>query len=174
MKNKEQSMRLATAVLVGGVLMLGVFLGALAFMWFGLGPRFAFEGEGPMASVPWTIGMLLGVELGCLLAGWGAKRLAGNRSPMAIGILLGLLVVWGVATWNASRNAATRKLPDGKTIQSLSFAEAGEYSVSPFWFPLAMLPTGIGGLLLGGILAKSIPRRAAFGERLVPLDGERR
>jgi MFS family permease len=115
MKNKEQSMRLATAVLVGGVLMLGVFLGALAFMWFGLGPRFAFEGEGPMASVPWTIGMLLGVELGCLLAGWGATRLAGNRSPMAIGILLGLLVVWGVATWNASRNAATRKLPDGKT-----------------------------------------------------------
>ena len=167
-------MRLAIAVLVGGVLMLGVFLGALAFMWFGLGPRFAFEGEGPMASVPWTIGMLLGVELGCLLAGWGATRLAGSRSPIAIGILLGLLVVWGVATWNGSRSGAMRKLPEGKTIATLSFAEAGEYSDSPFWFPLAMLPTGIGGLLLGSILAKSMPRRAAFGERIDPLDGERR
>jgi len=127
-----------------------------------------------MASVPWTIGMLLGVELGCLLAGWGATRLAGSRSPVAIGMLLGLLVVWAVATWSGSRSGAMKKLPEGKTIATLSFAEAGEYSVSPFWFPLAMVPTGIGGLLLGSILAKSMPRRAAFGERIDPLDGERR
>jgi uncharacterized membrane protein YfcA len=127
-----------------------------------------------MASVPWTIGMLLGVELGCLLAGWGATRLAGNRSPIAIGMLLVLLGVWAVATWNGSRGGATRKLPEGKTIATLSFVEAGEHSVSPFWFPLAMLPTGIGGLLLGSFLAKSMPRRAAFGERIVPLDGENR
>jgi hypothetical protein len=62
-------------------------------------------------------------------------------------------VVSIVTQWNAQ----PLPLPDGKTPQNLTFAEAGQYAISPDWYNVAIVVVGLIGAWFGGRLARPAP-----------------
>lgn len=127
-------MRNLLAVVLGLVLMVTLSVANIALMWFSLGWTFAFSGTGPEASSGWCVGMMVGGAVAALLGGVVCRKVSVQESSLP-GIVLVLvavgLAVSGLVMGNSVEAA---KLPAGKVVGELSFAEASEYAVSPPWF----------------------------------------
>jgi hypothetical protein len=123
---------------------LGMFL-AIVAMWAGLGSKFAFEGTGPNASSGWAAGMLAGSFLGSLWSGWAASVIF-RREPRWAGLVtMSAAVLFTAVVVGLGISQTPRPLPDGKTPSSFSFAEAGEFAVSPVWYFAALGPVNLVG-----------------------------
>lgn len=144
--------RALIAVVLGVFVMVAVNMLGIAGMWFGLGWRFAFEGEGPRASIAWIFGMLAGGLFGTFVGGYLCAWMSGGRrrgaliSLSCVALLMALL---GAMMGNAPKQS---RLPEGKTVGDLSFAEAGEYAVSPPWYYVTCGILGPVCVWLGGRL----------------------
>jgi hypothetical protein len=131
-------MRGLAGVVVGLLAMLLLSVLNLAGMWFGLGWEFAFEGEGPRASWGWVMGMLFGGCLSAYLGGRVCGEIAGAGRGFAVPVLCLFAVGLAVAGSAMGRREGESRLPEGKSASQLSFAEAGEYAVSPGWYYVAI------------------------------------
>ena len=130
-------MRNVFAVVLGLLLMAALSIANIALMWFSLGWTFAFSGTGPEASSGWCSGMLVGGAVAALSGGVVCRKVSVQQSSLP-GIVLVLvavgLAVSGLVMGNSVEAA---RLPAGKGVGELSFAEASEYAVSPRWFHYA-------------------------------------
>ena len=130
-------MRNLLAVVLGLMLMLTLSVANIALMWFSLGWKFAFSGTGPEASSGWCAGMLVGSAAAALLGGVVCRTVSRQLStrPGIVLVLVAVgLAVSGLIMGNSVQAA---RLPAGKVVGDLSFAEASEYAVSPNWFHYA-------------------------------------
>ena len=74
-----------------------------------------------------------------------------NQKRTIIGLLT-LMFILAVITAALQMSAPVVPLPDGKTIGSLTFAEAGQYARSPNWYNIAIIFVGMAGVITGAKL----------------------
>ncbi len=137
--------RMVVAFVIAFAMQVLSLLLAVMTMWFGFGPRFAFSGDGPLASTFWVLGMLMGCFVGsccgAAICSWIFRRSShrGRWISTAAAACFLCLVISGRVTH------VPTALPEGKGIDDLSFAEAGDYAVTPDWyFPTAGLMCIVG------------------------------
>jgi hypothetical protein len=132
-------MRVVFAVLLGAVAIVLGSLANIAAMWFLLGSQFAFAGNGPVASSGWCLGMLVGGSAAALAGGSLCRFVAGGKSCGAGHVLVAVTLLLAISGIAMGKSANDAMLPEGKQVAELSFMEASEYAVSPFWFHAANL-----------------------------------
>jgi hypothetical protein len=147
------------SAILGYVLMVVISLVGIAATWFGLGNRFAFIGDTNQASMGWSWIQLGIAFIAAIIAGAVATRVAGPSARLGIAILMAMLIGLGALSLFFALNAAPTPLPEGKTIDTLTFTEAGQYARSPTWYHLAVVVIGSIGLLLG--FAQQLPAALA-------------
>lgn len=145
------------SAIAGYFLMVIVVLSCIAATWFTLGNRFAFEGESRTASLGWSVIQLVAGGLGAIAAGALAAWLAGPKHSLAIRILIGMILVLGILNAVLALGVTPPPLPEGKTLDSLNFSEAGQYARSPTWYLFAVVIAGVAGIWMGGRLATTKP-----------------
>lgn len=139
---------------IAGYLSMTVFVvTSIAITWFGLGPEFAFQGDSVAASTGWSLIILAAGFVAAIVGGLVASLVAGkaNQKRTIIG-LLSLMCILGTMTAAFQMITPVVPLPDGKTIATLTFAEAGQYARSPNWYNVAIIFVGIAGVLTGAKL----------------------
>jgi len=138
------------AALAAGFLAIatGMFL-AIVAMWAGLGAKFAFEGTGSNASSGWAAGMLAGCFLGSLCSGFAVPVMFRREPRWGVLVTMSVAVLFTAVVIGLRISQSPRRLPDGKTSSSLSFAEAGEFAVSPLWYFAALGPVNLVGAACG-------------------------
>ena len=141
------------------VVFFAIQIASLALMWFSLGSRFAFSGDGPVASDGWCMGMLAGTTLGSFVAGLvlavGGKP-NGARLCLALALILCALNAYGAVTVGERLAANSRMDVD---LESITFAEAGNFAVSPEWYyGLALFANGA-AVVAGGRLVRNGSQR---------------
>lgn len=143
-------MRTVLAVIAGYVVMVaGVLLG-IAVIWFSLGAKFAFDGNTAEASIGWSMTMLIAGFMAAVVGGIAAGKVAGEtRRSAATKGLVGLIVVFGMLTVITQLMSAPAPLPEGKTIENLTFTEAGQYARSPTWYNVGIVVVGVAGVIVG-------------------------
>lgn len=152
--------RLIVAPIVGYIVMVIVVILGITVVWFSMGPEFAFDGESVIASLPWTISMLVSGLIAAIVGGFVASLIGGrNFARKAVIALAALVLVMGIVTIIAQMNFERPVLADGRSVADLSFAEAGQYAVSPSWYNYAIVVVGIIGVLIGGNMKKHEPVR---------------
>ena len=129
--------------------LLGLSLfGCIVTMWFSGGSDFAFEGNGPEASIGWVFGMLFGCFVGSwaagivgrLIVGWtGAKSLRATTAAVVLFLMFNIFARW---------MQGPVSLPEGKSVGDLTFSEAGDYAVTPLWYFPSAFAACAGGLRL--------------------------
>lgn len=146
--------RAIISALAGYVIMVVFVLLGIVVVWFSLGNRFAFVGDTNMASVGWCLCNLLGGAIAAKISGWATTKMGGDQGVLAVRILIGIVLVLGVLTLAMQFASEPKPLPAGKTIESLTFAEAGQYAVSPTWYNVAIMVVGVVGILGGHSIAR--------------------
>ncbi len=147
-------MRHLLAVVLALVIVIAVGVANIALMWFTLGWKFAFSGEGPEASLGWCAGMLVGGAVGSLLGGFCCRKLSADKSAAPVWALIALAVLLALQGLAVRKNVSDSTLPEGKTVGELTFLEASEYAVSPRWFHVANLLVGPGFIWCGSRLGR--------------------
>lgn len=145
--------RAILSAILGYVTMVIVILGGIAATWFGLGNRFAFVDDTNQASLGWSSLQLVSGFAAACLGGWVAARVAAGRANLAIKILTGLILVLGLVSLGMHLAIAPLPLPEGKTIDSLTFTEAAEFARSPVWYDAVIILVGILGIRVGAAVA---------------------
>lgn len=151
----EHVIQLARAVLflvIAFAVFMVVQISSLAPMWLAFGSRFAFAGEGPMASSGWCIGMLAGSTAAAFFSGLGLARFGGvqrQRLCAVFAVLLCVLHAYGAATVTerVAANAAMEV-----DLDTMSFSQAGEFAVSPAWYHAVALISNAAAAVAGGRL----------------------
>ncbi len=148
-------LRTILAVIGGYVVMVCFVILGIATVWFGMGNSFAFVGETSEASLGWSLLILAAGFIASIAAGIVATLIAGqmNRQNATRG-LMGLIVGLGLLTAVMNLMKEPKTLPQGKTIQDLSFVEAGEFAHSPTWYDFAIIGAGVAGVLIGSSFVK--------------------
>lgn len=141
--------RAILSAIAGYVVMVFVVIGGIALTWYGLGNRFAFVGDTNDASLGWSLIQLLNGAFAAALGGYAAMNLGGAKGPLASRILLGMLVLLGLLSLSMALNATPPPMPEGKTIDSLTFTEAGQFARSPTWYHFAIVAVGCAGVWVG-------------------------
>lgn len=67
---------------------------------------------------------------------------------------MGIIIVLGTLTLVMQVASEPKPLPEGKTIDTLTFSEAGQYAVSPTWYNAAIIVVGVIGILGGHSIAR--------------------
>lgn len=143
-------MRAAIAIILGYVVMVIVVMLGIAATWFSLGAEFAFDDETFGASTGWSLIMLLAGFIAAIVGGITAAIVAGpQKRPVAIKGLVGLIIALGLLTLIMQLTATPAPIPEGKTIENLTFAEAGQYAVSPTWYNVGIIIVGAAGVIVG-------------------------
>lgn len=145
--------RAILSAILGYLTMVIVILGGIAATWFGLGNRFAFVDESNQASLGWCAIQLVSGLVAACLGGWVAARLAAGRANLAIRILTGVILVLGVVSLATHLAVAPPPLPEGKTIDSLTFTEAAGFARYPIWYDVVILLVGVLGIRVGAAVA---------------------
>jgi hypothetical protein len=143
-------LRAIASAILGYVVMAAGVIGGIAALWFSLGSRFAFADNSSMASTQWSVATLLMGFLAALVGGSVATKAGGPVAQRAVRILVILLLVLGTAQWVMQFDRAPAPLPPGKTLDDLTFMEAGQYAVSPSWYNAAIVLVGAVGVAIGG------------------------
>jgi hypothetical protein len=152
-------MRTVIAVIVGYVVMVLVVMMGIAVTWFTLGAKFAFDGDTIGASTGWSLVMMLAGFIAAIAGGLTAALIAGKARQLgAVKGLVALIVVFGVLTVVMQMMATPLPLPEGKTIENLTFAEAGQYARSPTWYNIGIIVVGVTGVMVG---SKMLGRRTS-------------
>jgi hypothetical protein len=145
--------RAISSAILGYVTMVIVILGGIAATWFGLGNRFAFVDNTNQASLGWSLLQLVSGLVASCLGGWVAARVAASRANLAIKIFTGLILVLGLLSLAMHLAVTPPPLPEGKTIDSLTFTEAAEFARSPVWYDAVIILVGILGIRVGAAIA---------------------
>jgi hypothetical protein len=158
--------RAILSAVTGYFLMAAICMAGIAATWFGLGNRFAFVGDTNEASLGWSL-IQLGVGfVAAWIAGIVATRIAGPQARMGIALLLAIILGLGGLLWYMTANSPLQALPEGKSIDTLSFAEAGEYARNPSWYYPAIIGVGCLGILIG--FAQQLPSLLAEDKSQAP------
>lgn len=80
-------------------------------------------------------------------------RVAGDRASLAIKILTAAILVLGLVSLAMHLAITPRPLPDGKTIDSLTFTEAAEFARHPVWYDAVIIVIGVLGIRVGAAVA---------------------
>jgi hypothetical protein len=145
-----------SAVLGYVVMVICVLLG-IATVWFAMGPQFAFDGESVNASVNWSLSMIGCGLIAAMIGGFVAAKTAGSSRSRALQCLIALVIVLGLVTFVMQRSSEPQPLPEGMTIETLTFQDAGKYAVSPTWYNVAIVIVGVIGVWIGGRMAGAPP-----------------
>ncbi|MFN7629007.1 MAG: hypothetical protein ACK5PZ_19440 [Pirellula sp.] len=153
--------RAILSAVVGYILMVAISIAGVAATWFGLGPRFAFVGETNQASLGWSL-----LQLGCgciaaIAAGALTTKLAGKEHAKGLQIFVAMLVFLGLLSLITTTYSNPTELPPGKTIDTLSFSEAGQYARSPLWYLIAIIFVVCAGAKIGSLVSVSREPKAA-------------
>jgi len=153
--------RTILSAVAGYILMVAISVSGVAATWFGFGPRFAFVGETNQASLGWSL-----LQIGCgliaaMAAGALTTKIAGKDHARGLQILLGMLVFLGLLSLVTASYSNPTELPQGKTIDTLSFSEAGQYARSPLWYLVAIIFVVCAGAKIGSILSLKRNQQAA-------------
>jgi hypothetical protein len=149
--------RAIVSAIAGYALMVVLVMSCIAATWFTLGNRFAFDGESRTASLGWSLIQLVAGAISAIAGGALTAWLAGPHRALAVRILIGIMLILGVLNAAMSLGVAPPPMPEGKTLESLSFAEAGQYARSPTWYLFAIVVAGVAGVWSGGRLAATQP-----------------
>ncbi len=145
------SVRALVAFLLSFFLLGLSLFGCIVTMWFSGGSDFAFEGNGPDASIGWVFGMLVGCFVGSWAAGIVGRLVVGRNGAKSLRVTTAAVVLFLMFNVLARWMQGPVSLPDGKGVADLTFSEAGDYAVTPLWyFPLAFAACA-GGLRLASI-----------------------
>ena len=142
----------AVVVFLLSFFLLGLSLfGCIVTMWFSGGSAFAFEGNGPEASIGWVFGMLFGCFVGSWAAGMVGRLVGGRNGSNSLRATTAAVVLFLMFNMLARGMQGPVSLPEGKGVADLTFSEAGDYAVTPLWyFPLAFAACA-GGLRLSSV-----------------------
>jgi len=140
--------RAILSAILGYAMMVALVISGIAATWYGLGNRFAFEGDTHHASLGWSLIQLGLGFVAAFLASTVAIQAAGPNARLAVGILLSMLFLLGILTFVLAIQATPAALPEGKTIDDLTFVEAGQFAQSPPWYHLAIVIVGCLGVLV--------------------------
>lgn len=143
-------MRTVAAVVAGYVTLFMLTAITFSILFLATGRGFAWDPGTTRASMQW---MAVAVILGAIAAfagGWVAGRI--GRSFRAVVSLAVLVVILGIVS-AVMMSGATRELPSGRTIDSLTVMEAAQYTTQPDWYNYFVPFIAAGAALLGGYLA---------------------
>lgn len=145
--------RALLSAVLGYVVMVIVILGGIAATWFGLGNRFAFVGDTNQASLGWSLLQLASGLAAACVGGWLTARVAGGRASLAIKILTAVILTLGMISLVAHLTIVPPPMPEGKTIDSLTFTEAAEFARYPVWYDAVIILVGVVGIRVGASVA---------------------
>jgi hypothetical protein len=145
--------RTILSAVAGYVLIVAISIAGVAATWFGLGPRFAFVGETNQASLGWSLLQLGSGLIAAMAAGALTTKLAGKDHAKGLQILLGMLVFLGLLSLVTTSYSNPTELPQGKTVDTLTFSEAGQYARSPLWYLVAIIFVVCAGATIGSRLS---------------------
>lgn len=149
------------SAIAGYVIMVFVVVGGIALTWYGLGNRFAFVGDTNEASLGWSLIQLLNGGIAAALGGCAAMYLGQGQGPLASRILLGMVLLLGGVSLAMALQANPPPMPEGKTIDSLTFTEAGQFARSPTWYHFAIVAVGCAGVWIGSRCSPRLPNAVA-------------
>ena len=134
-------------------MMVAVTMICITAAWALLGGGFAFRGGTTEPSTVWSImncvfGAGAGIAGGIVAAAVGKQT---TRIPEIA--LAGLVLVLGLAMAVVTLGAAPSELPQGKTVEDLTFFEAGNVVRSPDWYNFTIPCIGAAAVLLGANFA---------------------
>jgi hypothetical protein len=72
-----------------------------------------------------------------------------------------MLVFLGLLSLITTTYSNPTELPPGKTIDTLSFSEAGQYARSPLWYLIAIIFVVCAGAKIGSLVSVSREPKAA-------------
>ncbi len=149
--------RAVLSAVLGYFVMVAICMIGIALTWYSFGNRFAFSGDTMLASTPWSLIQLAFGFLAAWMGGSIAIRTAGSsRARQTILILTIAIIGLGLLNLALQLRMTVPPLPEGKTIDTLTFMDAGQYSISPWWFNVAIIFVGIAGLWIA--LAQHLPK----------------
>ena len=149
--------RASLSAIAGYVIMVFVVVGGSAVTWYGLGNRFAFVGDTNEASLGWSLLQLLTGGFAAAVGGYAAMYLGRDNGPLASRILLGMVLVLGGLSMLMALQATPQPMPEGKSIDSLTFTEAGQFARSPTWYHFAIVVVGCAGVWIGSRCCPRVP-----------------
>jgi|GEM_PF-3088593 len=158
---KLPMVRAILSAVAGYILLVAISISGVAATWFGLGPRFAFVRETNQASLGWSMLQLACGCIAAMAAGALTTKLAGKDHAKGLQVLLGMLVFLGLLSLLVTSYSDPTELPQGKTIDTLSFQEAGYYARSPLWYLVAIIFVVCVGAKIGSRLSLSRKPNAA-------------
>jgi hypothetical protein len=144
--------RTILAVVLGYVVMAVLVLLGIVAAWSFIGPQGAFEGETVTASTLWsTTGLVCGF-IAAIVGGLVAAKVGNHPTHLPVKALAGLVLVLGLLLAVAQLWKEPEPLPAGKTVETLTFFEAGAVAMSPAWYNFTVPWVGAAGVWIGGVL----------------------
>lgn len=146
----------STIAALGGYLVIAVIVMSLSMITFyGFGNSFVFEEGTVNVSMAFMVTQLIIGAIAALIGGWATALFAKHERPQATMILVGIIVMLGFVFAAGSTVFPRSKLPDGKSVEELSFSGVGQYAVQPKWYPFALPIVGAIAAFAGSKLFQS-------------------